>query len=127
MLQSVSGGPVSVPMTIVISGIAKMFVGELVEIGMHVFLHISNDVVLALAPEFLFPRFFLTMLSSLVFHFSLLMMIFHNFNHNLSELLYIPTCYKVGLICEQLACASMKVEDCCLSLERIVTLSLWLV
>lgn len=34
LLQSVSGGQVSVPMTIVISGIAKMFVGELVEIGM---------------------------------------------------------------------------------------------
>nr|PNR41670.1 hypothetical protein PHYPA_019075 [Physcomitrium patens] len=33
LLQSVSGGPVSVPMTIVISGIAKMFVGELVEMG----------------------------------------------------------------------------------------------
>lgn len=33
LLQSVSGAPVSVPMTIVISGIAKMFVGELVEIG----------------------------------------------------------------------------------------------
>jgi len=33
LLQSVSGGQVSVPMTIVISGIAKMFVGELVEIG----------------------------------------------------------------------------------------------
>lgn len=37
LLQSVSGAPVSVPMTIVISGIAKMFVGELVEIGMHAF------------------------------------------------------------------------------------------
>lgn len=38
MLQSVSGAPVSVPMTIVISGIAKMFVGELVEIGMPEFI-----------------------------------------------------------------------------------------
>lgn len=38
LLQSVSGAPVSVPMTIVISGIAKMFVGELVEIGMHILL-----------------------------------------------------------------------------------------
>jgi len=38
LLQSVSGAPVSVPMTIVISGIAKMFVGELVEIGMLVFI-----------------------------------------------------------------------------------------
>lgn len=29
LLQSVSGGPVSVPMTIVISGIAKMLLGSL--------------------------------------------------------------------------------------------------
>lgn len=33
LLQSVAGCPVSVPMTIVMSGIAKMFVGELVETG----------------------------------------------------------------------------------------------
>lgn len=33
LLQSVAGCPISMPMTIVMSGIAKMFVGELVEIG----------------------------------------------------------------------------------------------
>jgi hypothetical protein len=35
LLASISGTPkISVPMTIVVSGIAKMFVGELVETGM---------------------------------------------------------------------------------------------
>ncbi|KAJ7547620.1 hypothetical protein O6H91_08G095600 [Diphasiastrum complanatum] len=33
LLQSVAGCPISIPMTIVMSGIAKMFVGELVELG----------------------------------------------------------------------------------------------
>lgn len=33
LLQSVAGCPISVPMTIVMSGISKMFVGELVETG----------------------------------------------------------------------------------------------
>ncbi|KAH7372947.1 hypothetical protein KP509_17G030600 [Ceratopteris richardii] len=33
LLQSVAGCPISIPMTIVMSGIAKMFVGELVETG----------------------------------------------------------------------------------------------
>lgn len=49
LLQSVSGAPVSVPMTIVISGIAKMFVGELVEIGMHLILTNLKNLPLALA------------------------------------------------------------------------------
>ena len=33
VLQSIAGCPISIPMTIVMSGIAKMFVGELVEMG----------------------------------------------------------------------------------------------
>lgn len=33
LLGSVAGCPISIPMTIVMSGISKMFVGELVEIG----------------------------------------------------------------------------------------------
>lgn len=33
VLQSIAGCPISIPMTIVMSGIAKMFVGELVETG----------------------------------------------------------------------------------------------
>ncbi|MCO5594872.1 hypothetical protein L7F22_048907 [Adiantum nelumboides] len=36
LLQSVAGCPISAPMTIVMSGIAKMFVGELVETGRRV-------------------------------------------------------------------------------------------
>jgi hypothetical protein len=37
LLQSVAGCPISVPMTIVMSGISKMFVGELVETGIPTF------------------------------------------------------------------------------------------
>lgn len=40
LLASISGTPkISVPMTIVVSGIAKIFVGELVETGMMLFSH----------------------------------------------------------------------------------------
>ncbi|CAM6112763.1 unnamed protein product [Calypogeia fissa] len=43
LLASVAGCPISIPMTIVMSGISKMFVGELVEIGRIVMTE-RNDV-----------------------------------------------------------------------------------
>jgi hypothetical protein len=63
-------------MTIVISGIAKMFVGELVEIGMYALKKSRKKLALS---EFFSPCGVCWFL-----HLLLLMMVFYNFDHVLS-------------------------------------------